>query len=101
METEKEEKRIWAKGEKWTRRFLNLKNVAWLSVHDVTGKDIFQIQNGNVAQSAEALGSLERKRRKTRILPPVVINCKGYLSDSLLKEVIDTFCRGGVDFPLK
>jgi hypothetical protein len=50
----------------------------------VTAKDIFKIQNASVAQSAEALGSLERKRKKTRIVPPIVINCQGYLSDSFL-----------------
>jgi len=43
------EKRISARGEKWTGKFLSLKNMAWSSVHGVTAKDIFQTQNGNVA----------------------------------------------------
>jgi hypothetical protein len=65
---------------------LNLKNMAWLSAHVVTAMDIFKLQNGSVAQSAEALATLKRKPRKTRIRSPIVINYQGYLSDSFLKS---------------
>jgi len=45
--------------------------------------DIFKIQNVNLVQNAEALGSLKRKRRKTQTLPPIVINCQEQLKRAL------------------
>jgi len=44
--------------------------------HGARARDIFKLQNDGVAQSAEAFGSLEGKRRKTQILPRMVINCQ-------------------------
>lgn len=55
------------------------KNMVWWSVHTVTAKDIFKIRNVNVVQSAGALGSLKRKRKKIQIFPPEIINCQAYL----------------------
>ena len=80
----KEGRRIFARGEKWVRKFSNLRNMARSSAQAVTAKGIFKLQNGSVAQNAEALGSLKRKRKKAQVLPPIVINRRGYLSDSFL-----------------
>jgi hypothetical protein len=47
----------WWRDEKWTRRFLFLKNMGWKPAQDVTARDIFKIQNVNLVQSAGVLGS--------------------------------------------
>ncbi len=54
-------------GQKWSRVFVFMKNMAWLPVRAVTDKDIFKIPNDNVVQSVEALGSLERNQNRIRI----------------------------------
>jgi hypothetical protein len=50
--------------------------MAWSSAQAVMARGIFKLQNDGVAQSAEAFGSLEGKRRKTQIFPRMVINCQ-------------------------
>jgi ABC-type microcin C transport system permease subunit YejE len=65
--------------------------MVWFSVHPVMAMDIFKIQNVNVVQNAGALGTSEMKRRKTQILPPIVINWQGYLSDSFLNSTTQLF----------
>jgi ABC-type microcin C transport system permease subunit YejE len=60
--------------------------MAWSSAQAVTARDIFKLQNESVVQSAEALGTSEKKRKKTQILPPIVISCQGYLNKSFLKS---------------
>ena len=63
----KEGEKISARGEKWTRRFFNLRNMAWSSVHGVTARDMFKLQIDRFAQSAEALGTLKETKKDLNI----------------------------------
>ncbi len=46
-----------------------MKNTAWSSAQTATAEGIFKLQSDSAVQNAGALGSLERKRKKTRMLP--------------------------------
>ncbi len=45
--------------------------------------DIFKLQNDSPVQSVEALGTSEKKLRKTQILSRMVINLKSRRKDTL------------------
>jgi len=59
--------------------------MVWKSVRVVMAMDLFKTQNANVAQSAEALGSLKREWDKRKIVKIQFTNekCAGSLGQCL------------------